>query len=70
MNFQQEANKAQLDLTADSEETRKTSIQLMKWDRKKKKMVADNKVNYALLLSSEYHNLNFTNFQFVSSSLK
>lgn len=40
--FQQEASKAQLDLTGDSEETQKLSKQLKRWDRKKKKMVTVN----------------------------
>lgn len=38
-NFQNEVNKTQLDLTADSEETLKMQQKLMRWDRKKKKMV-------------------------------
>jgi len=41
-NFQQEASKAQLDLTGDSSEMMQKSKQLMRWDRKKKKMVAVN----------------------------
>lgn len=41
--FHQEASKAQLDLTADSEEAHKLSKQIKKWDRKKKKMVTVNK---------------------------
>ncbi|XP_067005335.2 ATP-dependent RNA helicase DDX54 [Anabrus simplex] len=41
--FQSEASKAQLDLTGDSEEMLKLNKQLMRWDRKKKKMVAVNK---------------------------
>lgn len=43
--FQQEASKAQLDLTGDSEETQKLSKQLKRWDRKKKKMVTVNQVS-------------------------
>ncbi|KAF2883077.1 hypothetical protein ILUMI_23090 [Ignelater luminosus] len=41
-NFQREASKAQLDLTGDSTDTLRRSKQQMKWDRKKKKMVAVN----------------------------
>ncbi|KAL0132156.1 hypothetical protein PUN28_000139 [Cardiocondyla obscurior] len=37
--FATEADKAQMDLTADNEEARHLQTQLKKWDRKKKKMV-------------------------------
>ncbi|XP_049949021.1 ATP-dependent RNA helicase DDX54 [Schistocerca serialis cubense] len=38
-NFQSEASKFQLDLTADNEDSLKLQKKLMRWDRKKKKMV-------------------------------
>ncbi|PNF14915.1 hypothetical protein B7P43_G04312 [Cryptotermes secundus] len=41
-NFELEASKAKLDLTADSEETLRQQQKLKHWDRKKKKMVAVN----------------------------
>ncbi|XP_076619008.1 ATP-dependent RNA helicase DDX54 [Colletes latitarsis] len=40
--FDTEANKAQLDLTADNEESQRLQAQIKKWDRKKKKMVTIN----------------------------
>ncbi|XP_066581987.1 ATP-dependent RNA helicase DDX54 isoform X2 [Prorops nasuta] len=40
--FATEAEKAQMDLTADSEDSRRLQTQLKKWDRKKKKMVTIN----------------------------
>lgn len=39
-NFHKEATKVQLDLTGDSEDMFKKGVQMKKWDRKKKKMVA------------------------------
>lgn len=39
-----EAEKAQLDLTADNEESLRLQTQLKKWDRKKKKMITINNV--------------------------
>ncbi|XP_008198552.1 ATP-dependent RNA helicase DDX54 [Tribolium castaneum] len=39
-NFHNEASKVALDLTGDSAETMRKSVQAKKWDRKKKKMVA------------------------------
>lgn len=41
-NFMTEAEKAQLDLTADNEESLRLQTQLKKWDRKKKKMITIN----------------------------
>lgn len=41
MNFQQEASKAQLDLTADTKDAMRRSNQTKVWDRKKKKFVVD-----------------------------
>lgn len=38
-NFQNEASRAQLDLTGDSKETMNLNSTLKRWDRKKKKMV-------------------------------
>jgi len=42
--FATEADKAQMDLTADNEESQHLQTQLKKWDRKKKKMVTVEKV--------------------------
>lgn len=42
--FATEADKAQMDLTADNEESRHLQTQLKKWDRKKKKMVTIERV--------------------------
>jgi hypothetical protein len=44
-NFDHEASRAKLDLTADSEETLKQQSRMKRWDRKKKKMVAVNVVS-------------------------
>lgn len=41
VNFQQEASKAQLDLTADTKDAMRRSNQTKVWDRKKKKFVVD-----------------------------
>ncbi|XP_035725205.1 ATP-dependent RNA helicase DDX54-like [Vespa mandarinia] len=41
-NFMTEAEKVQLDLTADNEESLRLQTQLKKWDRKKKKMITIN----------------------------
>ncbi|XP_032670778.1 ATP-dependent RNA helicase DDX54 isoform X2 [Odontomachus brunneus] len=41
--FSTEADKAQLDLTADNEQSRHLQTQLKKWDRKKKKMITIDK---------------------------
>lgn len=41
-NFHHEASKANLDLTADSEETMRFQQKMKRWDRRKKKMVAVN----------------------------
>jgi len=43
--FATEADKAQMDLTADNEESQHLQTQLKKWDRKKKKMVTVEKVH-------------------------
>lgn len=45
-NFQAEASKMQMDLTGDTEDTLRLHKKLMRWDRKKKKMVAVNKVMF------------------------
>lgn len=42
--FSTEADKAQMDLTADNEQSRHLQTQLKKWDRKKKKMITIDKV--------------------------
>lgn len=42
--FATEAERAQLDLTADNEEEQKLQMQIKKWDRKKKKMITVNNV--------------------------
>lgn len=53
-NFHNEASKVQLDLAGDSAETLRKGIQMKKWDRKKKKMVA---VMVCLIFySSDYFN--------------
>lgn len=39
-NFQKEAFTAELDFVADSEESLRKALNMKKWDRKKKKMVA------------------------------
>jgi hypothetical protein len=49
-NFEHEASKAKLDLTADSEETLRKQSRLKRWDRKKKKMVAVNMVSNCVSL--------------------
>ncbi|CAK9831646.1 ATP-dependent RNA helicase DDX54 [Anthophora retusa] len=41
--FNTEAEKVQMDLTADNEESQRLQAQIKKWDRKKKKMVTINK---------------------------
>lgn len=43
--FSTEADKAQMDLTADNEQSRHLQTQLKKWDRKKKKMITIDKVH-------------------------
>lgn len=43
-NFQTEANKVQFDMLGDSAEAIRMSKQLLKWDRKKKKMITVNPV--------------------------
>lgn len=42
--FATEAEKAQLEFTADNEQSRRLQTQIKKWDRKKKKMVTINNV--------------------------
>lgn len=42
--FSAEAERLQMDLTADSEDSRRLQTQLKRWDRKKKKMVTVSKV--------------------------
>lgn len=42
--FTTEADKAQMDLTADNEEGQHLQTQLKKWDRKKKKMITIERV--------------------------
>lgn len=44
-NFQRDASNAQLDLTGDSAESIRLSKQMLKWDRKKKKMITVNPVS-------------------------
>lgn len=48
--FNTEAEKVQLDLTADNEESLRFQAQIKKWDRKKKKMVTVNNVRTYIYL--------------------
>lgn len=55
-NFQREAKDAQLDLVGDSAEMLQKSKQLIRWDRKKKKMVTVNPVIfYKFLVCLQTH---------------
>lgn len=44
--FSMEAERMQMDLSADNEDSRRLQTQLKRWDRKKKKMVTVHKVIY------------------------
>ena len=47
--FAKDAEKFQVDLMADSEESRRLQTQIKKWDRKKKKMITINNVSLYLI---------------------
>lgn len=52
--FNTDADKAQLDLTGDNEESQRFHAQIKKWDRKKKKMVNVDNVCIIWLLMNLY----------------
>lgn len=51
--FQKEANKVELDLTGDSDETLRLAKQIKKWDSKKKKIVTINPASKAGKIKTE-----------------